>query len=66
MELPDITRWILWYTFWTLAAWDVFVLSMERPDATISHVLYHWNQANNGLVAAILLALWAHSFWRNL
>lgn len=65
MELPDITRWILWYTFWGLAAWDVLVLSLDRSDATISQVLFHWNQANDGLIFAILFALLAHTFWRN-
>lgn len=65
MTLPDLTRNLLWYVFWGLAAWDVYVLSIPRYDATISSVLAKWNQESDGLPAAILFGLWAHAFWAN-
>ena len=65
MTLPEATRWILWCTFWGLAAWVVLLISMERYDATISQVLWRMNLDCSGMVGAILLGLWTHTFWLN-
>ena len=64
MTLPDFTRWLLWTVFWIVMSYDVVVISMERYDATVSHVLRDWSRANDGIVAAILFGLWCHCFWR--
>ena len=64
VTLPEFTRWLLWTVFWIVMSYDIMVISMERYDATVSSVLRSWSQANDGLVAAVLLGLWCHCFWR--
>jgi hypothetical protein len=64
MTLPEFTRWLLWTVFWVVMSYDIVVISMERYDATVSNVLCQWNRSSDGFVAAILLGLWCHCFWR--
>jgi hypothetical protein len=64
MDLPEATKAILWYVWCGLTAWEFLTISLSRADATLTAVLRAWSRDTDGLVAALLLGLWAHTFWR--